>query len=71
MYITCLSKFVQNYPHQLYSIDKQKSNHSFKSKFSRKKIKYKFMLISLPKHIVDCSKTHTHEIAFELNGNIV
>ena len=23
MYITCLSKFVQNYSHQLYSIDKQ------------------------------------------------
>ena len=23
MYISCLSKFVQNHPHQLYSIDKQ------------------------------------------------
>ena len=25
---------IKIYPHQLYSIDKQKSNHSFKSKFS-------------------------------------
>ena len=45
VYITCLSKIIQNYPHQLYSIDKQKSNNSFKSKFSKKKIKYKLMLI--------------------------